>query len=176
MIDEVAAVDPKPGTTSLPMFESFESFYALEFRRVLGLLSVLTGSQTNAEELTQEAFARAFRDWSRVQRLESPGGWVRRVAVNQACSLRRRAATELRHRDRLRESEVSTDPDRADDWLVWSEVRKLPRRQAQAVALRFIDELSVAEIARVLECSVDTAKTHLARGRTTLARRLEALR
>ena len=54
----------------------------------------------------------------------------------------------------------------------WSEVRRLPRRQAQTVALAYVYGMSVAEIAATLEVSPGTVKTHLSRGRAALAQTL----
>jgi DNA-directed RNA polymerase specialized sigma24 family protein len=54
----------------------------------------------------------------------------------------------------------------------WSLVRQLPRRQAQSVALFYLYDLSVAEIAETLECSTGSVKSHLSRGRAALAKRL----
>ena len=62
---------------------------------------------------------------------------------------------------------VSDDADR-----VWAEVRRLPTRQIQAVALRYVEDLTLDEIGQVLGCSKDTVNTHLRRARATLARRL----
>jgi RNA polymerase sigma-70 factor (ECF subfamily) len=175
-IEPVDTETPRPVTQPMPLVESFERFYSREYSAVLGLAYVLTGSWPNAEEITQDAFSRAYRRWARVKNLESPGGWVRRVVANEASSLRRRAATALRHRHRLHERDASDHADRADDERIWAAVRQLPHRQAQAIALRFVHGLSTAEIAAVLGCSTETAKTHLARGRRTLAVRLEELR
>jgi RNA polymerase sigma-70 factor (ECF subfamily) len=55
---------------------------------------------------------------------------------------------------------------------VWSEVRRLPHRQAQSIALYYIAGLTMPEIAETLGISKDTVNTHLRRGRSTLARRL----
>ena len=52
---------------------------------------------------------------------------------------------------------------------VWRAVRALPKRQAQAIALLYWEDLSVKEIAAVLECGEETVKTHLKRGRQALA-------
>jgi RNA polymerase sigma-70 factor (ECF subfamily) len=57
---------------------------------------------------------------------------------------------------------------------VWAEVRRLPRRQAQVVALRYVLDLELREIADVLGCSVGAVKTHLNRARQTLALRVPA--
>lgn len=61
----------------------------------------------------------------------------------------------------------------AESAHVWEEVRRLPKRQAQVVALRYFDRQKIAEIAQILECSENTIKTHLSRAKQTLAKRLE---
>ena len=55
---------------------------------------------------------------------------------------------------------------------VWTAVRKLPKRQAQVLALAFLEDMSVAQIVTVLVCGEETVRTHLRRGRTALADRL----
>jgi RNA polymerase sigma-70 factor, ECF subfamily len=57
---------------------------------------------------------------------------------------------------------------------IWAEVRRFPRRQAQAIALSYVFGRSVTEVARILECSEGSVKTHLHRGRAALAERLGA--
>ena len=54
----------------------------------------------------------------------------------------------------------------------WRSVRGLPPRQAQAVALFYLEDYSVRDIAAVLDCSEGTVKTHLSRARTAVARQL----
>jgi RNA polymerase sigma-70 factor (ECF subfamily) len=51
-------------------------------------------------------------------------------------------------------------------------VRSLPERQAAAVALHYLEDLSIADIAAVLECAEGTAKSHLHKARAALAQRL----
>jgi RNA polymerase sigma-70 factor (ECF subfamily) len=54
----------------------------------------------------------------------------------------------------------------------WATVRKLPKRQAQVIALHYLDDLRITEIAEILECSPNTVKVHLHKGRKKLADRL----
>jgi RNA polymerase sigma-70 factor (ECF subfamily) len=54
----------------------------------------------------------------------------------------------------------------------WAAVRRLPRRQAQAIALHYLYDMSVTDIALTLGCSRSSVKAHLVRGRTSLARAL----
>jgi RNA polymerase sigma-70 factor (ECF subfamily) len=55
---------------------------------------------------------------------------------------------------------------------LWREVRRLPRRQAQTVALFYLEDRSVNDIASILRCTSGSVKQHLHRGRVTLAARL----
>src|SRR5918992_6170428 len=80
--------------------DSFAAFYAASYRRLLGQLFAVTGDLAEAENLLQEAYARAYVRWSRVGAYDLPEAWVRRVAINLAAmadrSLRRRARALLR--------------------------------------------------------------------------------
>ena len=88
----------------------------------------------------------------------------------------RRGVTEGKALPRLRtglEHFPALEP-AADD--IWAAVRALPRRQAQAIALFYLEDLSVDQIGEVLECSPGTVKVHLKRGRDRLGRKLHAWR
>lgn len=60
----------------------------------------------------------------------------------------------------------------AEDEAFWSEVRALPKRQAQAIALHYLEDRSIADIAEILECAEGTVKVHLFKGRSRLSERL----
>jgi RNA polymerase sigma-70 factor (ECF subfamily) len=60
----------------------------------------------------------------------------------------------------------------AEDAHFWKSVRALPKRQAQAIALHYLEDLPVADIADVLDCSPNTVKVHLHKGRQRLAHKL----
>jgi RNA polymerase sigma-70 factor (ECF subfamily) len=152
--------------------EEFEAFYRREYRAVVGLAFVLSGSRTGAEELAQDAFAAAYRDWSRVGAYDKPGAWVRRVVSNRSVSRFRRLASEARALARIG-APTQVPEFTAETLDVWKAVRSLPKRQAQAIALHHLLDLPVAEVAATLECSVETVRTHLKRGRAALAERIE---
>jgi RNA polymerase sigma-70 factor, ECF subfamily len=153
--------------------DGFEAFYRAEYGGLVRLAFVLTGRRDLAEELAQEGFVAAHRRWDRVSALEDPGGWVRRVVTNRCISSGRRHLTELRLLARLRrERAAPTELAPADDEL-WRAVRDLPARQAQVLALVFLEDRSVADVAGILGCGQDTVRTHLRRGRLALAERLE---
>jgi RNA polymerase sigma factor (sigma-70 family) len=159
------------GIVTLP--ERFETFYRREFRSVVGLAYALSGSRWAAEDLAQEAFIAAHKKWDRIGEYESPAAWVRRVVANMAVSLYRRRASEARAMARIavRRQEALPALDAEDDEF-WAEVRALPKRQAQAIALHYLEDRPVAEVADILDCSPSTAKVHLHKGRLRLAERL----
>jgi RNA polymerase sigma-70 factor (ECF subfamily) len=149
----------------------FDAFFRAHYRSVTGLAYVLCGDKGRAEDLAQEAFADAHRSWRKIGGYEDPGAWVRRVVTNKAISLRRRRSAESSAFVRLlgRPPATGTETATVDASAMWSAVRALPRRQAQVVALMFLDELDVAEVARVLQCGEATVKTHLHRAKVALA-------
>jgi RNA polymerase sigma-70 factor (sigma-E family) len=152
----------------------FEYFYLQEYPRVVALAYVLSGSRIGAEDIAQEAFLRAYRDWDRVGSYEHQAAWVRRVAANLATSGLRRRLVEMRALNRLAgRREPTVEPLAPDNAEFWAAVRALPRRQAQAVALYYFQDLSVQQTATVLGCAEGTVKAHLAKARRTLARQLQ---
>jgi len=129
--------------------QRFEDFYVKEYTAVVGLAYALSGSRTGAEDLAQEAFLAAYSNWDRIAAYEQPGAWVRRVVANRSVSSFRRRTAEAK-----------------------TAVRALPRRQAQVIALFYLEDRPIAEVAEVLEMSAGSVKRHLHDGRQTLARRL----
>lgn len=154
---------------------SFELLYQNDYAAVVGLAYGLTGSRWVAEDLAQEAFLRAHRDWADVGGMASPGGWVRRVALNLAHSRWRRLQAETTARLRVASPghNSTPGPDSSADGF-WREVRRLPSRQAQTIALHYVEDLSVVEIADVLGVAEGTVKALLHQGRERLRRQLVA--
>jgi RNA polymerase sigma factor (sigma-70 family) len=157
----------------LPVVRStpdFGAFYRSEYAAVATLTMVLTRNAAAAEDLAQDAFLRAHRDWEQVALFENPEGWVRRVATNLAMSRFRRMRAEGRALLRLspRTTNDAMSPEATD---FWAEVRRLPGRQAQVVALHYVEDRSVDEIAAILGITSGSVKTHLHRARQTLASR-----
>lgn len=152
--------------------ESFESFYRKEFRDVVGLAYALSGSRLGAEDLAQEAFVAAHQRWDRISGYDKPGAWVRRVVANMAISGFRKKAAERKALTRLAGLRRPLPDLEPEDEEFWQMVRDLPKRQAQAVALFYIEDRPVAEIAEIIGCSPSTAKVHLFRGRQALGARL----
>jgi RNA polymerase sigma-70 factor, ECF subfamily len=154
---------------------SFDDFYADHYRSALGLAWTLTGSRGAAEELVQDSFIEVFRRWSTVGAYDDPAAYLRRVVSTRAVSRWRKAQRELAVRVRVggrrADTERSVDQPLRDAEF-WSAVRALPARQAQIVALHYVEELTVVEIAEVLGVKEGTVKTSLFRARKTLSIKL----
>jgi RNA polymerase sigma-70 factor, ECF subfamily len=148
---------------------TFESFFAAEYGRVVGLAFVLCGRRAVAEELAQDAFVQAYRRWSVVSGYDDPGAWVRRVAINLATSTLRRRAREGRALARLAGRRTAHAELVVTNEAFWEAVRRLPKRQAQCVALRYVEDRSIAEIAAVLDIADATVRRYLHEGRAALA-------
>ena len=161
--------------TCLPFAESFDVFYVREFPRLVALAHALTGSRTHAEDIAQEAMLACYRRWDEVRTLDLPAAWVRRVCSNLATSHVRRRIVEARALLRLGSRPVAVAELDVDDGEFWAAVRRLPRRQAQCIALSYVYGASVAEAAAVLGCAEGTVKVHLSRGRARLAEALGEL-
>ncbi len=156
--------------------EDFDVFYRSEYRAVFGLAIVLSGNRSAAEELTQDAFLAAYKAWDRVGPMDNPGAWVRRLVANRSVSRFRRMTSEAKALARIGPPiEVSgAASEAAID--IWQQVRALPKRQAQVIALTYLENLPRRDTALILEISQETVKTHLDRARATLATKLEAHR
>lgn len=121
-----------------------------------------------AEDIAQEAFARAYIHWSKLWPDGNPVGWVHKVATNLALSARRRASRELRALARLQgRRELSVDPPEVHPEL-HAAVASLPRRQRTAVALHYVLGLPVDETAEAMGCRPGTVKSLLHQARQRL--------
>ena len=139
---------------------------------MVGLVYALSGGRHSAEDIAQEAFLAAHRSWDKIVDLEQPSAWVRRVATNMAVSAVRRRVSEARALLRLGSFREPLAELPESDAEFWAAVRALPKRQAQAIALHYLEDLSTIEIAEVLQCSESTVRVHLHNGRKTLSERL----
>ena len=149
------------------------SFCASEFPNLVRGLSLYVGDVHTAEELAQEALLRACQHWGRVSELESPGGWVWRVAVNLANSGFRRRQAERRATNRLAHAPVhGDDSDTAVSLVLRSAIRELPDRQRLAVVLRFVMDLSIEQTAERMAVSSDAVRSLTKRATATLRGRL----
>ena len=154
-----------------PRARSYDEFYRREMPRFVALARALSGSAA-ADDLAQEAMLAAYRRWPEVAAYENPEAWVRRVCAQHATSLLRRRGAETRAVLRLASQPPPAPELDERHEAFWAEVRRLPRRQAQAAALRYVYDLGVADIAATMACSEGSVKVHLTRARAVLVDRL----
>ena len=154
--------------------DAFTEFVVQVERPLLRTAYLLTGDHGHAEDLVQTTLVKAHRHWDRVQRADSPLAYVRRVLVTSHVSWRRRLSTS--------EQVIESVPDRAGEDLqarqattdlVRTALQELSPRVRAVVVLRWFEDLTEVETARVLGCSPSTVSTHAARGLATLRRHLD---
>lgn len=175
-IDPARAVgvqDADEAEVTIRPVETFDAFYGRQFPALVALARALVGPSAVAEDLAQEAMMVAYRRWGEVSLFDSPEAWVRRVCTNLATSAFRRRQAELRALARLgaRRTDVVEIPSSSEAF--WTQVRRLPKRQAQVVALHYVLDLGVHEVATTLGVAEGTVKAHLSRARETLAALLD---
>ncbi len=164
----IETVNEPTGQNRSPGGEDYGLFYRRELPAMVALAAAVTGSNQAAEDVAQDALVRAYRRWDQISTYDKPGAWVRRVTINLALSRRQRAANEIKARLRLRNQPIlEPAPDHHRE--VWAAVGQLPGQQRAAVALHYLEDRPVAEIAEILHCAENTAKVHLHRGRARLA-------
>jgi RNA polymerase sigma-70 factor (ECF subfamily) len=146
----------------------FEELYRRELAPLIALATTLTGSREIGADLAHEALARAYRDWRTVGAHDRPGAWVRKVLINLAIDAHRRQLREAAAVARLDPDPVTSQTEVTGEQF-WSAVRALPERQRAAVALHYIEDMSIAEIAAVLGVAAGTVKTSLFMARRSLA-------
>ena len=131
---------------------------------MIAALTVASGEFDVAVDAADESMVRALQHWDRVEAMESPDGWAYRVGLNL---LRRRLRRRAFERLLLNHSQAVDPPGLRTE--VWEAVRLLPRRQREAVALRYLLGFSEAEVARHMHVAEGTASATLAAARARLA-------
>jgi RNA polymerase sigma-70 factor, ECF subfamily len=155
----------------VPAKADFEGFYAAAYPPLVGQVFVMLGDVNEAQEVAQEAFGRASARWSRV-REEVPELWVRRAAFSLAAKrLRRRMRPNLF--DRLMQRRVALGVAEVDEPRgAHLAVARLPAPYRAVLALYYIAELPLEEIAKLLKLPVQAVAVQLEHARKTLNRRL----
>ncbi|MEV0716341.1 RNA polymerase sigma factor [Asanoa sp. NPDC050611] len=152
---------------------NLRAIYLASAGRLVAVLYALTGDYAEAEDAVHEAFARALSRPGRLRGVESPEAWLRTVAMNVARTrFRRRLLLDrIVHSGRLRPQSVPPiSPDRV---ALADALQQLPRPVRECLVLRYVADLTVAEVAQAQQCTVDAVKSRLLRGRRALAARLD---
>jgi RNA polymerase sigma-70 factor (sigma-E family) len=136
--------------------ESFDAFVLARSRKLRRTAYLLTQDHSLAEDLVQTALAKAWFAWSRIEGGD-PEPYVRKIMVNTYSTWWRRRWNGEQPTDELPEQAAPTGTEEPTD--IWRALQRLPRRQRAVVVLRFYEDLSEAETARILGCSPGTVKS-----------------
>lgn len=166
------APPPPAGRPDAVTADGFDAFYAASAPGLVRQLHALTGDLGEAQDCVQEAFARAWQRWDRLEGYALPEAWVRQVAWRLAVSRFRRVTSGRRA---LRRHGAAADvpalsPDRI---ALVDALARIPAAQRRAVVLHHVAGLSVAEVAEETGAPPGTVKARLSRGRAALAALLE---
>jgi RNA polymerase sigma factor (sigma-70 family) len=149
----------------------FTEFYQRSRDTCLRAVLVSVGGQDTAQDLVDEAFARAWASWRTVSRHPAPAAWVVRTALNANISRWRRHRREVTVPDPSSVADSPADPGASHtpvDPRVMAALMRLPARQRQVVALRLFLDLDTRRTAQMLGIAPGTAKEHLARALASL--------
>jgi RNA polymerase sigma-70 factor (sigma-E family) len=142
--------------------------YEASYRRLVAQAYAVSGDRVEAEDAVQEAFARAVAAGDRFGRLDNPEAWLRTVTLNVVRRRWRRARLFSAVSPKV--AAPSDVPGVSEDHVAVVEaLRALPFQQRETVALFYLGDLSVLEIAATLKVPEGTVKSRLTRGRTALA-------
>lgn len=140
--------------------EEVEEVCARLYPRLVGALSLYCRDGHVAEDLAQETLVRLWERWSSIRRRAAVEAWAYRTGINLANSRFRRLRVERKARARVG-AEIAEDEDVTAVLAVRTAIARLPKRQREAVILRFYAALSIEETAGVMGCAAGTVKAHL---------------
>jgi len=148
----------------------FESWVAARGPALLRLAYTLTGNSADAQDVVQEALARALPRWSRISTVADVDAYVRRMVVNEHTSLwrrfRRRESPVEVMADGPSLDEGGVEPD--DRRRIWLACQALPEAQRTAVVLRYYEQLEYAEIAALTGVREGSVRSRVSRGLAVL--------
>ncbi|MEU7846389.1 sigma factor-like helix-turn-helix DNA-binding protein [Micromonospora parva] len=148
--------------------QSFDDFYRSTARRMMRYGYAVAGDYTEAQDLVQEAYTRAWRQWGRLSSHPAPEAWLRLV-VSRLATDRWRRLRGLRGALRLAGPPPPVSPPNEDSVLLVQALRQVPATHRRALALHYLFDMPVEEIAHEIDVPVGTVKSWLSRGRARLA-------
>lgn len=160
-------------------YSSFEDGFRDLYPRLVRTLMVSCGDKELAADIAQDTFAKAYVQWNKVNSLEMPSAWIRKVAINGLRDEMRKRARRKTYRESTIELatieaiEKSIPAPMAVDFA--RALTELPDQQRIAATLRFIDDASEKEIAQTMGISKGSVKTHLHHARNSLGESLSTL-
>ncbi|MEJ3745164.1 SigE family RNA polymerase sigma factor [Actinomycetes bacterium KLBMP 9797] len=154
--------------------DSFRQFVTRQWEPLSRTAYLLTRDRALAEDLVQSALEKTHRHWRRIERTDSPEVYTRRIMINTAISWRRRrkwAEVPLLPSDTGGQADPYGQAENRH--LLLLAMRRLPPRTQAILVLRYFEDLSEADIARVLGCSPGSVKSQASRGLARLREYLQ---
>jgi RNA polymerase sigma-70 factor (sigma-E family) len=142
-----------------PDHEAFSEFASARSASLFRTAYLVIGDYQLAQDLVQESLVKTYLAWPRLRDVANAEAYTRRTIVTTCVSWRRRRSFGERPTSHLPDAGV-TDPAAPEPGELWSAVRHLPPRQRAAVVLRFCEDLSQAQTAELMGCSVGSVKRH----------------
>lgn len=149
----------------------FDEFFRASVSELVRFGRAVTGDVQRGEDAAQDALAKAYVHWNRVQSANDPIAYLKTAMINAEISWRRRLMSrEVLRGERVANEAVVDDfaPEMADRDAVIQRLRRLPPRQRAALALRYFEDCSDADAARRLGCSESTVRSLVANGLNSL--------
>lgn len=151
----------------------FPEFVAARSRALLRTAYLITGSETMAQDLVQEALAKTYVALPKLRDQGAVEGYARKAMAMTAISWWRRKSSREYPQEKLPDREHPDTAGAVDQrqWI-WQELLRLPPRQRVAIVLRYYEDLTQAQTAEVMGCSVGTVKSQVSEGLSKLRARL----
>ncbi|RYP85870.1 SigE family RNA polymerase sigma factor [Nocardioides guangzhouensis] len=150
-------------TAAATAFTEFASARSANLFRTAYL--ILGGDHQLAQDLVQESLIKTYLAWPRIRDLSKAEAYARRTIVTTAISWRRRRSFHERPTDLLPETAVPDSGEAVTTHAsMLAQLRSLPPRQRAAIVLRYYQDLSEAQTADVMGCSVGAVKSHVSTG------------
>lgn len=159
--------------------EQLTALYTSHYRRLVRTAAFLTGDRDSAEEVVQDAYVKVARSWHGLREPDKAEAYLRMAVVNLSRSRLRHRQVVAKHRpepvgDVASAETYALEHSRRD--AVLQALQRLPRRQREAVTLRYYGDLTEAQTAQAMGCSVGAVKSHTSRAMSALRPLLEGER
>ena len=144
-----------------PDREAFSEFASARSGSLFRTAYLVIGDYQLAQDLVQESLVKTYLAWPRLRDVTKAEAYTRRIIVTTCVSWRRRRSFTERPANDVPDAGV-IDPTTLlpEQGELWAAVRRLPTRQRAAVVLRFCEDLSQAQVAELMGCSVGSVKRH----------------
>ena len=156
--------------------DQLTALYTVHYRSLVRMAAFLTGDRDNAEEVVQDAYVKVHGSWRGLREPDKAEAYLRTAVVNLSRSRLRRRQVAAKHQPEPlldTASAESTALRAVQREAVVHALQQLPRRQREAVVLRYYGDLSEAQTASAMGCSVGAVKSHTSRAMAALRPLLE---